>query len=343
MKRALLWVVLPTLLVALGFAQTPTASTITDQTNIKGCLGGSEGNYTVVEDNTGLVFKIIASSVDLKPHLGHDATLIGKKASGASSATSDNSFAVTGLNMISEHCAGAAAALAATVSMPSEAAIAPVAPAATPAATVTAPPVTTPPAETAVTLPVDTAAPAASVTPPAETAVTPAVAATPAAETAVTPAVGDAASAATVSTAAAPAPAVAAAQRMRMPAHHRNVPASAIATPAPEVTATSPSETASAPVAAATSPAAPPSSSADTASTPAAATTTPAAPTKGGSFWLLVLVVVLIIVIGTMAPLVSRWRKRKLSEQTDAQNLSFSRDVSSDQKKSDPDVPRKAA
>ena len=113
------------LLVALGFAQTPATSTNTDQTTIKGCLGGSDGNYTVVEDNTGHIFKITTSSVDLKPHLSHDVTLIGHKASGASSTAADNSFAVTELNMISEHCAAAAAASSAPVTTPSETASTP--------------------------------------------------------------------------------------------------------------------------------------------------------------------------------------------------------------------------
>ena len=102
MKRVFLLVVVPALLVALGFAQTPAASVNTDQT-IKGCLGGSDGNYTVVEDGTGHIFKISAASVDFKQHLGHDVTLIGHKASGASSAAVDNSYVVTELNMISEH------------------------------------------------------------------------------------------------------------------------------------------------------------------------------------------------------------------------------------------------
>jgi hypothetical protein len=52
---------------------------------------------------------------------------------------------------------------------------------------------------------------------------------------------------------------------------------------------------------------------------------------------------VLVIVIGTMAPLLSKWRKRKLLERTGAQNLSFTREASSDQGKSDPKGPRKAA
>jgi len=107
MKRVFLLIVIPALLVALGFAQTPGASINTDQTNIMGCLGGSDGNYTIAQDNTGHIFKITSSSVDLKQHLGHDVALIGHK---ASSAATDSSLAVTELKMISEHCAAAAAA-----------------------------------------------------------------------------------------------------------------------------------------------------------------------------------------------------------------------------------------
>src|SRR5712692_1617848 len=158
MKRAFLWMVVPALLVALGFAQTPAASVKTDQTNIKGCLGGTDGHYTVVEDNTGHIFKITTSSVDLKPHLGHDVTVIGKRASGLDPAAADNGFAITEVNMISDHCAAAAAAPAApaaTVSTPSEPASTPVAAAAS--------------APTAAA-----AAPAASISTPAETAIKPA-------------------------------------------------------------------------------------------------------------------------------------------------------------------------
>src|ERR1700688_3717920 len=122
MKRVFLLMVIPALLVALGFAQTPAPSVNTDQTTIKGCLGGSDGNYTVVQDNTGRIFKISTSSVDLKPHLGHDVTLIGHIASEASS-TAASSYAVTELNMISEHCAATAAVPAATVTPSAETAV----------------------------------------------------------------------------------------------------------------------------------------------------------------------------------------------------------------------------
>ena len=109
MKRALLLIVLPALLAALALAQTPGASSNPDQT-IKGCLGGSDGNYTVTEDGTSHIFKITTTTVDFKQHLGHDVTLIGHRASAAGSAASsaagsaesDNSLAVTELKMISD-------------------------------------------------------------------------------------------------------------------------------------------------------------------------------------------------------------------------------------------------
>src|SRR3984893_17099860 len=135
MKKVLLLLVASALLVTLGLAQTPDAATNTDSANIKGCLGGSDGNYTVAEDGTRQLFKITTSGVDLKPHLGHDVKLIGHKASGTvSSGAADNSFAVTELNMISEHCAAAAAAPVATIIPSSETVIAPVAAAAAPTA-----------------------------------------------------------------------------------------------------------------------------------------------------------------------------------------------------------------
>ena len=293
MKRVFLLIVVPALLVALGFAQTPAASSNTDQINIKGCLGGSDGNYTVAEDNTGQIFKLTTSSVDLKPHLGHDVQLIGHKASGAvSSGAAENNLAVTELNMISEHCTAAAAAPPATVS--------------TPAATAAAP----------------AAAPAATVSTPSETVSTPAGAA--------------AAPKTTVSASSETTPAAAAAHPTLPSARPRRLSA----TPAAAAT---PAETVSTPVAADATPAAAVSTPSETVSTPAAAATKPATTAWGGSLWILVSFVVLVLVIGALAPLLNRWRKRKMLEQTSAQNLSFTHEASSDQGKSDTPVVRKAA
>jgi hypothetical protein len=326
MKRALLLllIVVPALLVALGFAQTPAASINTDQTNLKGCLGGSEGNYTIVQDNTGHSFKITTSSVDLKPHLGHDVTLIGHKASGVSPAASDNSFAVTELNMISDHCAVAAVAPSATVSTPAETVSTPPATAVAPAAT------TSTVAEAVVT-------PAATAAPPAEIVVTPAPTDAPPAEVVVTPAPTAAVPAATVTTSSetASSPALRPRRRSETPA---------APTTAPDVTASTSSATASTPADAATPPAAAANSSSEaTASTPDAVATPPATPARRGALLLLIAFAVLVIVLGTMAPVYSRWRKRKLLERTGPENLSFNREESSDRNRSDQAGPRKAA
>src|SRR6202035_3952510 len=146
MKKVFLLMVVSGLLVTLGFAQTPGADSNAAQANIKGCLGGSDGNYTVAEDGTHQIFNITTSSVDLKSHVGHDVSLIGHKANGAASAgAADNSFAVTELNMISDHCAAAAVAPVASADQSSETVIPPAAAATAPAAT-TAPAAATAPA-----------------------------------------------------------------------------------------------------------------------------------------------------------------------------------------------------
>ena len=292
MKKAFLLIVLPALLVALGFAQTPAPSGNTDPANIQGCLGGSDGNYTVAEDNTGQIFKITTSSVDLKPHLGHEVKLIGNKTtSAAGSAAADNSLAVTEVSMISEHCTPAVAAAAATVSAAPETVIPPAAPGAAPAAA----PVNAP-AETAVAP--DAATPPA-VTPPADTVVAPAPVIAPPAETAVTPA-----------PVAAAHPTPSARPRKRL------------ATPA----AAAPVEPVSTPVAAAAPTPSPVSTTSDAASTPAPTAATPAVTHKSGSLWLIP-AVVLLLILGIMVPLVNKWRKQKLLDQTSGENLSLTQEA----------------
>jgi hypothetical protein len=113
MKNLFLLIAVPALLVATGFGQTPASSSNTDQSSVKGCLAGSDGNYTLAEDGTTRTFNISSTTVDLKPHVGHDVELLGQKANvPTSSGSPDNSVAVTGLNMISDQCPTAAAATA---------------------------------------------------------------------------------------------------------------------------------------------------------------------------------------------------------------------------------------
>ena len=323
MKRAFLLMVVPALLVGMAFAQTPTASSNTDATKIKGCLGGSDGNYTVVEDNTGHTYKITTSSLDLKAHVGHDVTLIGYKASGASASAADNSVAVTELNMISEHCAAATSPVG-SISESAETTITPAASPAAPAATISTPP------ETAVTPAASPAAPAATTSTLPESAVTPAASPTAPAATISTPAVS------------AVTPTAATTHAARLPAHTPK-PSTTPAAATPAAPASASKEPVSTPDAAATTPAATASTSSDAESTPAPVATTPTAPAKGKSLWLLIAFAVLVIALGVLAPWLSRWRKRRMLERTGAQNLSLNAEASSDQNKSDQPTLRKVA
>jgi hypothetical protein len=226
MKKIFLLIVVPVLLVTLGFGQTAVPSSNADQASLKGCLGGSDGNYTVSEDGTTQVFKITSSTVDLKPHLGHDVEIIGQKANAATnSGSSDKSVIVTGVNMISEHCATATASTPAVADP-------------TPAATASTPAVADPtPAATASTPAVADPTPAAAVSAPAVADPTPTAAvSTPAvadptpAATASTPAVADPTPAATASTPAVADPTPAAAAST--PAVADPTPTAAVSTPA---------------------------------------------------------------------------------------------------------------
>jgi hypothetical protein len=110
MENVFLLIAAPVLLVTVGFGQTPAASSNPVQAILKGCLAGSENNYTLAQDGTTQNFRITSSTVDLKSHLGHDIELIGQQSNVApSSAPADNTVSVTGVNMIADHCTAATA------------------------------------------------------------------------------------------------------------------------------------------------------------------------------------------------------------------------------------------
>jgi hypothetical protein len=173
MKNMFLLIVVPVLLVTVGFGQVPAPSSNTDQASIKGCLGGSDGNYTLAEDGTTQTFKVTSSTVDLNLHVGHEVEVIGQKANAdTSSGSSDNSVVVTGVNMISEHCATVSAATANTPAVadptPAATAGAPAVADTTPTATTSTPAVTdpTPVATTSTPVVADTTPTATASAPP---------------------------------------------------------------------------------------------------------------------------------------------------------------------------------
>jgi beta-lactamase regulating signal transducer with metallopeptidase domain len=104
----------------------------------------------------------------------------------------------------------------------------------------------------------------------------------------------------------------------------------AAAAAAPAATVSPSSETVRHTAADAATPATTASSSSETASAPAAAAITPTVTHRAGSLSLLISFVVLVIVLGTLVPLLLRWRKRKTLERAGAQNLSFTNEASSD-------------
>jgi hypothetical protein len=341
MKKIFLLMVVSALLVMPGSAQTPAAGSYTGEATINGCLGGSDGNYTVAEEGTNQIVKISSSSVDLELHLGQDVSLIGHKTSGAASSdAADNSIAVTGLNVTSEHCVATAVTPAVTAAPPVTTG------SPSPGTTVSAPSAAAAASTPAASTPAAPASPSATASTPAADAAVPAATASPSSATTGIPAVGAAAptetvlpSAAVVSTSpvAAAALAAKAVHPTRPSAHPRTHSAKqAAAATAPAATVSPSSETVIPAAADAATRAAPAGPSAETAGTPAPAATTPTATHKGRSLWLMILLAVLIIALATIAPFLFRWRKRKMLERTGTPNLSLTHEASSGRDKLEP-------
>ncbi|HXM13511.1 MAG TPA: hypothetical protein VN946_26405 [Terriglobales bacterium] len=169
MKNVFLLIVAPVLLLTLGFGQTPAT---TDQASISGCLSGSDGNYTVTEDGTSQTYKVTSSAVDLSPHVGHDIAVTGQKTTATSSGASNSSVVVSGVSMISEHCATATASVPAVVdTIPAVSTNTSIEADPTPVATASTPPASdTTPAATASTPAAADPMPAATASDPAQPA-----------------------------------------------------------------------------------------------------------------------------------------------------------------------------
>lgn len=170
MKKLFLQSVVAVMLATLGFGQTMVTSSNADQASLKGCLGGSDGSYTVAEDGTAQSFRVTSSAVDLKAHVGHDVEIVGQRTiASTSSGASDNSVVITGVNMISETCTAATAnAPAVADPTPSATASTPVVADPTPTAAASTPVVADPaPIATASTPVVADPTPAAAASAPA--------------------------------------------------------------------------------------------------------------------------------------------------------------------------------
>ncbi len=140
---------------------------------------------------------------------------------------------------------------------------------------------------------------------------------------------------ATVGTETVVTPKAAAAHRTRVPADHPK-PSETLAAAAP------PAET-TALVADAAKPTATDTAPSQTAGAPDAGAATHGVTPKKGSPWLWISIAVVVLIMGTLVPLINRWRKRRLLAQSADQNLAFSHRTDSEPGNSDKPTTRKAA
>src|ERR1700693_4234742 len=142
MTKAVAFLSAALLAATLGVAQdTSTSGTASSQSStpssqssspasgqnstVQGCLNStSDNNFTLTQDQTGMVFTLSGSADQLKAHVGHEVAITGQQASGsaASSTTPDNSAAssasnasgntlqVSDVKMVADHCSNAAGA-----------------------------------------------------------------------------------------------------------------------------------------------------------------------------------------------------------------------------------------
>src|SRR5436190_16491750 len=63
---------------------------------VQGCLAStSDNNFTLTQDQTGMVFTLSGSADQLKAHVGHEVAITGQQASGSSASASNNSASTT--------------------------------------------------------------------------------------------------------------------------------------------------------------------------------------------------------------------------------------------------------
>jgi hypothetical protein len=86
------WVAAQSQYPQTGTSQTGT--TASEQTTVKGCLQGSDGNYTLMADN-GTTYQLQGDTSKLSAHVGHEVQVSGStiSASGSSSSSSTQSSA----------------------------------------------------------------------------------------------------------------------------------------------------------------------------------------------------------------------------------------------------------
>jgi hypothetical protein len=78
---------------------------------VRGCLSGSDGNYTLTADN-GTTYQLTGNTAELKDHVGHEVQITGKTsssnaASSSTAATQQGVLEVKSMKHISKTCKSA--------------------------------------------------------------------------------------------------------------------------------------------------------------------------------------------------------------------------------------------
>ncbi len=94
-------------------ASGQAAQSAAGQMMVEGCLGGSDGNYTL-SDSNGTVYQLTGDTAKLSAHVGHEVKVTGTSDSGTagasagaasgSGAASGHSIQVTSVKHISKSC-----------------------------------------------------------------------------------------------------------------------------------------------------------------------------------------------------------------------------------------------
>jgi hypothetical protein len=89
---------------------------------VRGCLGGTDGGYTLTQDQSGTLFRLVGNDDQLKSHMGQEVLVTGQlphaapapSAAGengsSGSSTSGNVIQVSDVRVVSKTCASGNAA-----------------------------------------------------------------------------------------------------------------------------------------------------------------------------------------------------------------------------------------
>ncbi|HTZ97311.1 MAG TPA: hypothetical protein VMB18_12985 [Terriglobales bacterium] len=89
---------------------------------VRGCLGGTDGGYTLTQDQSGTMFRLVGNDDQLKSHMGQEVLVTGQlppaapapsaagENSSSGSSTSGNVIQVSDVRVVSKTCASGNAA-----------------------------------------------------------------------------------------------------------------------------------------------------------------------------------------------------------------------------------------